>query len=80
MAEERTTTLKGNPLALIGPELKVGATAPDFTVAGNDLSDVTLASTGGGTRVFLAVPSLDTPVCDTEVRKFNEEASNLGDV
>jgi thiol peroxidase len=80
MAEERTTTLKGNPLALIGPELKVGDTAPEFTVSGNDLSDVTLAATGGGTRVFLAVPSLDTPVCDAEVRRFNEEASNLGDV
>jgi len=80
MAEERTTNLKGDPIALIGPELKVGDTAPEFTVAGNDFKDVTLASTGGGARVFLAVPSLDTPVCDTEVRKFNEEASNLGDV
>lgn len=80
MAEERTTTLKGNPMALIGPELKAGDAAPDFSVAGNDLSEVTLASTGGGTRVFLAVPSLDTPVCDTEVRKFNEEAANLDGV
>lgn len=80
MAEERTTTLKGNALALIGPELKVGDSAPDFTVAGKDLKDVTLASTGGGTRVFLAIPSLDTPVCDAEVRRFNEEASNLGNV
>jgi thiol peroxidase len=80
MAEERTTTLKGNALALIGPELKAGDTAPDFIVAGNDLKDVTLAATGAGTRVFLAVPSLDTPVCDAEVRRFNEEASNLGNV
>ena len=80
MAEERTTTLKGSPLALIGPELTVGDAAPDFSVAANNLSDVTLASTGGGTRVFLAVPSLDTPVCDAEVRKFNEEATSLGDV
>jgi thiol peroxidase len=80
MAEERTTTLKGSPLALIGPQLAVGDPAPDFTVAANDLSDVTLASTGGGTRVFLAVPSLDTPVCDAEVRKFNEEATSLGGV
>jgi len=80
MSEERTTTLKGSPMALIGPELKVGDAAPEFSVAGNDLSEVTLESTGGGTRVFLAVPSLDTPVCDAEVRRFNEEAASLGDV
>ena len=80
MADERTTTLQGNPLALAGTELKAGDAAPDFELTANDMSAVNLAATGNGTRVFLAVPSLDTPVCDAETRRFNEEAAGLGDV
>ena len=68
-------TLKGNPVTLEGTEVQVGQSAPDFNVQLQDMSDYTLQSGAGKTRIFLAVPSLDTPVCDTEVRRFNEEAS-----
>ena len=72
-------TFQGNPLTLNGTQVKVGDTAPDFTVVNNDLNPLKLSNTKGK-RVFLTVPSLDTPVCDTEVRRFNQEASKLGDV
>ncbi len=74
------TTLKGNPFTLIGPELKIGQKAPDFTVLTGDLSPVTLASSKGKTRLICSVPSLDTPVCDAETRRFNEEASKLSGI
>ncbi len=78
---ERTgiITFKGNPMTLLGPELKVGDKAPDFTVADNGLAPVTLAGSAGKIRVISAVPSLDTPVCDTETRRFNQEAAALPD-
>lgn len=66
----------GNDVNLVGNELKVGATAPDFTLTDNSLSPVTLKDTKG-VRVFLAVPSLDTKVCDIEVATFNEKISEL---
>src|SRR5882762_3904702 len=71
------TAFKGNPLTLIGPEIKVGQTAPDFTALAGDLSPVTLASSKGKTRLICSVPSLDTPVCDAETRRFNEEAAKF---
>ena len=76
---ERTgiITFKGNPFTLLGPEIKVGQKAPDFVVVDNGLAPVTLASSAGKIRVISAVPSLDTPVCDTETRRFNQEAANL---
>lgn len=74
------TTLKGNPFTLIGPEIKVGQKAPDFTVLTGNLSTVTLASSQGKTRLIISVPSLDTPVCDMETRRFNEEAAKLSGV
>ncbi len=79
MAQERkgAVTFKGNPLTLIGPELKAGDKAPEFQVLAGDLSAVTLASSAGKTRLISVVPSLDTPVCDQQTRKFNEEAANL---
>jgi thioredoxin-dependent peroxiredoxin len=74
-------TFRGNPVTLVGPELKVGDAAPDFSVVDNTLAPVNLASYGGKIRIFSAVPSLDTPVCDTETRRFNLEAADLpGDV
>ncbi len=78
--QERTgvITMKGNPLTLTGAEVKPGQKAPDFTVVGNDLSPVTLSSFLGKTVVISSVPSLDTGVCDTQTRKFNEEAGKLG--
>ena len=79
--EERTglVTLKGNPVVLLGSEIKVGQPAPDVELTANDLSAVQLSSFKGKVCVVLTVPSLDTPVCDTETRRFNEEAANLGD-
>ncbi len=70
-------TFKGNPLTLIGPELKAGDKAPDFKVLGGDLSEVNLASFKGKTVLISVVPSLDTPVCDMQTKRFNEEASKL---
>ena len=77
--EERTgkITMKGNPLTLLGEELKVGDTAPDFEVLDNDLSPVRLSSFRGKACVVSSVPSLDTPVCDMQTRRFNEEAGKL---
>jgi thiol peroxidase len=72
-------TFHGAPLTLVGPEIKPGETAPDFVVLGNDLGEVTLASTVGKVRVIASVPSLDTSVCDTETRRFNQEAAGLGE-
>lgn len=73
-------TFKGNPVTLVGTEVKVGDKAPEFTVLGNDLSPVTLESSAGKVRIFSVVPSIDTGVCDAQTRKFNEEAANLDNV
>ncbi|MBP3915976.1 MULTISPECIES: thiol peroxidase [unclassified Clostridium] len=72
-------TFNGDPVTLVGEQVKVGDTAPDFLVVDNTLKDLTLSDTKGK-RIFVTVPSLDTSVCDMEVRKFNEEASKLEDV
>jgi thiol peroxidase len=77
---ERATTLRGKTLTLVGPELKPGDPAPDFDVVDSSLSPVHLAETGNKTRVFSVVPSLDTPVCDMQTKRFNEEAAKLQDV
>jgi thioredoxin-dependent peroxiredoxin len=74
---ERTVNFAGNQLPLAGAALKVGQRAPDFTLTGNDLAAVTLAGTSGAVRVFAAVPSLDTSVCDRETRRFNQEVAGL---
>jgi thiol peroxidase len=81
MATERPggATLHGNEFTLIGDELKVGDKAPDFSVLSSDLSAVTLDSYKGMVKVICAVPSLDTPTCDTEIRRFNQEAAGLDD-
>ncbi len=80
MPEERTDaqSFKGNPLTLVGPVLECGTAAPDFKLLKNDLSEATLASYAGKVKILAVVPSLDTGVCDTETRRFNEEATNLG--
>ena len=72
------TTFKGAPLTLIGPELKVGDAAPDCELLGSDLSTLMLSSFAGKVRVIASVPSLDTSVCDTETRRFNIAAAELG--
>jgi thiol peroxidase len=79
--QERTdvVTFKGGPITLVGNEVKVGEKAPDFAALANDLSEVSLSSFKGKVVVISAVPSLDTPVCDTQTRRFNEEAAKLAD-
>ncbi len=71
-------TMKGNPLTLMGREIQVGDQAPDCEVIANDLSPFKLASLKGQVAILSAVPSLDTPVCNIETRRFNEEAAKLG--
>ncbi len=83
MAEERkgAVTMRGNPMTLVGPEIKVGQKAPAFTAVGKGLAKVSSDQFKGKVTILSAVPSLDTPVCDAETRRFNEEASKLpGDV
>lgn len=77
MERAGATTLKGNPLTLIGPELKPGDAAPDFSLTDNSLKPVTLADTGRNVRIISVVPSLDTPVCDAQTKRFNEEAAKM---
>ena len=72
-------TLRGNPKTLVGKEVKVGDKAPDTKLVANDLSDKNLGSYRGKVLVVSSVPSLDTPVCDVETRRFNQEAAKLGD-
>jgi thiol peroxidase len=71
-------TFKGNPLTLVGNQAEVGQTAPDFVAIDNNLSSVKFSSHLGKVCVISSVVSLDTPVCDTQTRKFNEEASRVG--
>ena len=71
-------TIHGNPLTLVGDEVKVGDPAPEVELLDNDLKPVKLSSYRGKVLVIASVPSLDTPVCDLETRRFNDEAANLG--
>jgi thiol peroxidase len=83
MAEERkgAVTMRGNPMTLVGPEIKVGQKAPAFGAVGKGLAPASLDQFKGKVKIISAVPSVDTPVCDAETRRFNEEASKLpGDV
>jgi thioredoxin-dependent peroxiredoxin len=80
MERPGATTLRGNPLTVLGPALKPGEKAPDFTAVDDSLKTVNLAGTGNGIRIFSVVPSLDTPVCDAQTKRFNEEAGKLPDV
>lgn len=78
--QEKTglVTMKGNPLTLLGAQVKAGQKAPEFTVVANDLSPVSFSSFAGKTVIISSVPSLDTGICDIQTRKFNEEAGKLG--
>ncbi|MCS7314483.1 MAG: thiol peroxidase [Bryobacterales bacterium] len=77
MERAGAVTLKGNPLTLVGPELRVGDPAPDFECVDVNLRPVRLADTGTSVRIFSVVPSLDTPVCDAQTKRFNDEAAKL---
>jgi len=72
-------TMKGNPVELAGPHLKTGDHAPDFECVGEGLSIVNLAGTAGKPRLFSVVPSLDTPVCSIQTKRFSNELAALGD-
>ena len=72
-------TMKGNPITLMGTELQVGDKAPDFVAIDNDLNPVSFDSFRGKVCIVSSVPSLDTPVCDMETRRFNDEAGRLAD-
>lgn len=73
----RTTRFKGNPLTLLGRELKAGDTLPKFKVTGLDMNDVDNSTFAGSNLIISSVPSIDTPVCAVETKRFNQEASSL---
>ena len=73
-------TLKGNTIDLVGPELKVGDTAPDFRLQSTSLDEVESTEGKGKTRIIATVPSLDTSVCHAETKKFNKKAGSLPNV
>lgn len=77
--QERTgvVTFKGNPVTLLGPEIRVGDRAPDFQVLGQDLAPVKLSDAKGKLRLISVVTSLDTGICDAQTKRFNEEAVKL---
>ena len=79
--EKRTgvVTFAGNPIALLGKEVKVGDKAPTFTLLDNGLGEKTLADYAGKVKVISVVPSLDTGVCDAQTRWFNQNVSKLGE-
>ncbi len=80
MERAGAATLKGNPLTLVGPQLKPGDKAPDFEAVDNNLIPVTLEKTGKSVRIFSVVPSLDTPVCDAQTKRFDEELGKMSKV
>ena len=71
-------TLKGNPVTLLGSAVKVGQQAPDCVLVANDLSEKKLTSFKGKICILSVVPSLDTPICDLQTKRFNQEATQLG--
>jgi thiol peroxidase len=77
MERKDIVTVKGNPVTLIGAEVNVGDKAPDFTVVNGDLKEIKLQDFGGKTKVISVSASLDTPVCDMQARRFNQEAALL---
>ncbi len=81
MSEERANqvTMKGNPVTLVGHEVKPGDSAPDFTLYAMPGAPVGLHDLEGKVKVFNVIVSVDTPVCDVQTKKFNQEAANLGD-
>ena len=73
-------TMRGNPKDLSGPELKIGDQAPEFSAVDSTSKPITLADTAGSVRIFSVVPSLDTPVCDMQTKRFNDEAAALPNI
>ncbi len=80
MERNGAVTLMGKSMTLLGPELKPGDNAPDFEAVDGSMGPVTLKDTGNKTRIFSVVPSLDTPVCDAQTKRFNDEVTQLENV
>lgn len=78
MEERKIITFLGNTLTLIGNEIKIGQIAPDFTVLDKDFKEITLKDFSGKIKIISVTPSLDTPVCNMQARKFNDMALKLG--
>lgn len=76
---DATVTFQGQPLTRLGEVPGIGEAAPDCTLLDTDLSEVKLSDFSGKVRILSVVPSLDTPVCDAQTRRFNEAATGLGD-
>jgi thiol peroxidase len=79
MERKGVVTAHGNPVTLIGPDLKIGNKAPDFTVLDSQLKEINLKDFSGKIKIISVTPSLDTPVCDLQARRFNQEAAGLPD-
>lgn len=79
LEQKGVITFKGNPMTLVGSEVKAGQKAPDFKLTANDLSEVSLKNSAGKVRIVSVVPSVDTPVCDLQTKRFSDEAGKLGD-
>ena len=77
METKGEVTLKGSPLTLVGNKVATGDKAPAFKVLSQDMTEQTLADFKGKVKLIASVPSLDTPVCDTEIKRFNDEASRV---
>ena len=77
MERKNIVTMKGNAVTLLGNELKIGAQAPDFKALDTSMGEAGLSTFKDKIKLIAAVPSLDTPVCDTEIKRFNDEASKL---
>ncbi len=77
MERNEAVTVKGNPLTLVGDEVKVGQEAPVFKVLNADLEEVSLDAFDGKIKLIASVPSLDTPVCDLQIKRFNDEAAAI---
>ena len=77
MERKNIVTVKGDPLTLIGKEIEVGQKAPEFTLLTSDLKEVDIEKFKGKIKLVASVPSLDTPICDLEIKRFNDEAAAL---
>ena len=77
MERGNAVTVKGNPDTLIGKEIKIGQRAPYFKVLDADLNEIDIAKFKGKIKLIASVPSLDTPICDLEIKRFNDEVSKI---
>jgi thiol peroxidase len=75
----RSVTFKGDPKTLVGDQVEVGQPAPDFELTNGSMETVTVQDLKGKPTLISVVPSLDTPVCQTQTKRFNEEIASLGD-